>query len=142
LNNANWPKQRIAEFLDRSIAWIEEIIRFAPMVNAKLSEQLKSGELSWNKAKEIIQQMLHAPAGQEKETLEKGLARAAEQKVRPLTFKSAIGKISNIIKEKPSQTYTIAADDLLALVVTLQGKNYNEEHVERLKRAFPGLLEE
>jgi hypothetical protein len=142
LNNANWPRQRIAEFLDRSVAWIEEIIRFAPMVNARILEQLKSGELSWNKAKEIIQQILQAPAGQEKETLEKGLAKAAENKPRPLTFKSAIGRISGIIKEKPEQSFTVGVEDLLALIVTLQGKNYKDEPVERVKRVFPGLLEE
>jgi ParB family transcriptional regulator, chromosome partitioning protein len=142
LNNANWPKQRIAEFLDRSVAWIDEIIRYAPMVNAAMLEQLKAGDLSWNKAKEIIQQTLQAPAGLEKETLEQGLAKAAEHKTRPLTFRSAIGRISGIIEQKPGHTYTVLAEDLLALIVTLQGKNYTEEHIERLKKAFPGLLEE
>ena len=34
LNNANWPRERIAEFLDKSTAWIDDIVRFAPMITA------------------------------------------------------------------------------------------------------------
>jgi ParB-like chromosome segregation protein Spo0J len=140
LNNANWSKQRIAEFLDRSVSWIDEIIRFAPMVDAKMLGQLKAGELSWNKAKEIIQHILKAPAGQEKETLEKGLAQAAEHKTRPLTFRAAIGTISRIVKDQPEQTYTVKAGDILSLLVTLQGKKFNAEDIQRVKSAFPYLL--
>jgi ParB family transcriptional regulator, chromosome partitioning protein len=140
LNNANWSKQRIAEFLDRSVSWIDEIIRFAPMVDAKMLGQLKAGELSWNKAKEIIQRILKAPAGQEKEALEQGLAQAAEHKTRLLSFKSTIGKISKIINEQPDKTYTVNAKDILSFVVVLQGKNFNEEDKHRVKSAFPYLL--
>jgi len=140
LNNANWPRERIAEFLDKSTAWIDDIIRFAPMITRPMHDKLKTGDLSWNKAKEIIQATLKAPVGQEKETLEKALAKAHERTVRPLTFRSAIGHIAKVIEEKPSQTFTIQAEDLYALMVTLQGKNYKPEHLERVKNAFPGLL--
>jgi ParB family transcriptional regulator, chromosome partitioning protein len=140
LNNANWNKQRIAEFLDKSTAWIEDIIRYAPMVNGRMLEKLKAGTLSWNKAKEIIKKTLQAPAGQEKEILEHGLADANKQKTRPLTFKSAIARFSKVSEEKPRRTLTVEVEDILALVVTLQGKNYKEEHIERIRKAFPGLL--
>jgi hypothetical protein len=140
LNNANWTRERIAEFLDKSTAWIDDIVRFAPMITGPMHDKLKTGDLSWNKAKEIIQTTLKAPVGREKETLEKALAKAHEHKVRPLTFRSAIGHIAKVIEEKPSQTFTIHAEDLYALMVTLQGKNYTPEHLERIKKAFPGLL--
>jgi ParB family transcriptional regulator, chromosome partitioning protein len=141
LNNANWNKQRVAEFLDKSVSWIEDIIRYAPAVNAVMLEKLKSGELSWNKAKEIIKRTLQAPAGREKETLEEGIAHAHEQKPKPLTIKSAISKISKVLEERRQITYSVQAEDLLALIMTLQGKNYNDEHIERVKRTFPGLID-
>ncbi len=141
LNNANWDKPRIAEFLDKSVPWIEDIIRYAPLVNTRMLAQLKSGELSWNKAREIVKRTLHAPAGREKEILEQGLADARERKPRPLTFKSAIVRFSKSAEEKPRQTLTVEIEDLLALVVTLQGKNFKDEHLERIKRAFPGLVD-
>jgi ParB family transcriptional regulator, chromosome partitioning protein len=140
LNNANWDKQKIADFLDKSVAWIEDIIRFAPAVNAQMLEKLKSGELSWNKARDIIKRTLQAPAGKEKEILEQGLAHASDQKKKPVSFKSAIVRFSKAADEKPHQTLTVEIEDILALVVTLQGKNFNEEHIERIKKAFPGLI--
>jgi len=141
LNNANWSKERIADFLDKSIGWIDDIIRFVPMITRPMHDKLKAGELSWNKAKEIISQTLKAPVGSEKETLEAALSKAHEHKFRPLTFRSAIGNISKVIKEKPQHHYTVKAEDLYALMVTLQGKNYTAEHLERVRAAFPGLLE-
>jgi ParB family transcriptional regulator, chromosome partitioning protein len=141
LNNANWNKQRIAEFLDKSVPWIEDIIRYAPAVNTQMLEKLKSGELSWNKARDIIKRTLAAPAGHEKEILEQGLAHAAEQKKRPVSFKSAINRFSKAADEKPHQTLTIEIEDILALIVALQGKNFKEEHRDRIKKAFPGLVD-
>jgi len=142
LNNANWNKQRIAEFLDRSTAWIDDIIRFAPSVTAEMMQHLKNGDLSWNKAKEIIQSMLQAPAGQEKEALQSGLAKAAERKVRPLTFKTAIGRISKVVQKQPQKVYTVEGEDILALMKTLQGKDFAQDDLDRVKKAFPGLMEE
>lgn len=142
LNNANWNKQRIAEFLDRSVAWIDDIIRFAPSVNAEMMQRLKNGDLSWNKAKEVIQSMLQAPAGQEKEALQSGLAKAALRKVRPLTFKTAIGRISKAVQKQPQKLYTVEGEDILALMKTLQGKDFQQNDVDRVKKAFPGLIEE
>ena len=140
LNNANWNKQRIADFLDKSVSWIDDIIRYAPLVNAKMLAKLKAGELSWTKTRDIIKRTLKAPAGQEKEILEQGMAKAHEHKMRPLTFKSAIVRFSKSVEETPQQRLTVEIEDLLALVMILQGKNYSEEHLERIKRAFPGLI--
>jgi ParB-like chromosome segregation protein Spo0J len=141
LNNANWNKQRIAEFLDKSVSWIEDIIRYAPMINASMLEKLKAGELSWAKAKEIIKKTLQAPAGQEKEIIERGLADAQAKRQRPLTFKTAIARFTKVLEEKPRHVMTVTMEDLLALVVTLQGKNATDEHVERVRKAFPGLVD-
>jgi Asp-tRNA(Asn)/Glu-tRNA(Gln) amidotransferase B subunit len=65
LNNVNWSSERIAEFLDKSKSWIEEIIRYAPMINDQMRKKIESGELSWSRAKEIIIKSLKAPAGME-----------------------------------------------------------------------------
>jgi len=142
LNNANWQKQRIAEFLDRSVSWIDDIIKFAPMVNAEMLLHLKNGDLSWNKAKEIVQAMLQSPAGLEKEALKKGLESAAVRKVRPLTFKTAIGRFSKVLQKQPGHTYHVEAQDILSLMKTLQGKDFKPDDIERVKKAFPGLIEE
>ena len=40
LNNANWSKQRIADFLDRSVSWVEEIVRFVPSMDPRLRKLL------------------------------------------------------------------------------------------------------
>jgi len=40
LNNANWSKERIAEFFDKSVSWIDDIICYAPLAtDARLREQ-------------------------------------------------------------------------------------------------------
>ncbi len=140
LNNANWSKERIAEFFDKSVSWIEEIIRFAPMVTQSMHEKLVSGELSWNKAKEIIQRTLKAPAGQDKEILDKELSRSEDRTARPLTFKSAISRLSKVIEAKQRHTFRIDVQDLYSLVLILQGKHYETEHVERIRRVFPVLM--
>ncbi len=43
LNNANWNKERIANFLDKSVTWIEEIIRFVPGMDSRLRKLLEGG---------------------------------------------------------------------------------------------------
>ena len=111
------------------------------MITARMLEKLKAGELSWNKAKEIIKKTLQAPAGREKEVLEQGLNDAHDKKKKPLTFKSAIARFSKTMEEKPRRLFTVAVEDMLALVLALQGKNVKEEHIERVRKAFPGLVD-
>ena len=141
LNNANWPKARIAEFFDKSTGWIDDIVRYAPVVTPAMHEKLSSGELSWGRAREIIQKTLKAPVGKEKETLETEMAKSREKTVRPLTFKSAIGRLSKAIESKKEQTFTLDISDLYALVLTLQGKNCEKQHVDRVRKVLPVLME-
>ena len=60
LNNANWSKERIASFLDKSLTWIEDIIRFAPSMDPRVRAMLVEDTISWSKAKQICRQILRA----------------------------------------------------------------------------------
>lgn len=140
LNNANWPVERIAEFLDKSVSWIEEIIRFAPMVTARMQELLNAGGLSWNRAKEIIQKTLKAPAGKEKRVIEEELSKQQERVVKPLNFKSVIGHFSKVIKATPEKKISLRFQDLHSMMLLLRGKDYSEQDVSRVKAVFPELL--
>ncbi|MCU0609485.1 MAG: ParB/RepB/Spo0J family partition protein [Chitinispirillaceae bacterium] len=142
LNNANWPRERIAEFFDKSTSWIDDIVRYAPMVTEPLREKLVSGECSWSRAKEIIQATLKAPAGREKEVLAHELSRAKKRPDRPLTFRTAISRVSRVMEAKKVPSFKIDIRDLYALIVTLQGKNVEKEHLDRIRKVFPLLLED
>ncbi len=69
LNNANWSKERIAEFFDKSVSWIEDIIRYAPLTTEPMRKKLANRELSWSRAKVILQKTLKAPVGNEKDII-------------------------------------------------------------------------
>jgi ParB family transcriptional regulator, chromosome partitioning protein len=142
LNNANWPKERITEFFDKSVSWIEEIVRYAPMVTLPMHEKLSAGELSWNRAKEIIQKSLKAPVGKEKETMEEELSKAPEKVFRPLTFRSAISRLSKVAASQPKRTFTLDVRDLYSLILTLQGKRLEPEHIERVRKSLPELMDD
>ena len=141
LNNVNWSPERIAEFLDKSTGWIEEIIRFAPSVNSEMKAKLEAGELSWNRAREIIQRMLDAPAGQEKAVLGEELAKQQTRAIRPMTFKSAISHFDKVLESSPKKSWSLQADDLLSLLLVLQGKKFEKVHLKRVQRIFPELLQ-
>ena len=64
--NANWDKNRIARFLDKSAGWIEDILRYAPGMDPRVRRLLESGQISWAKAKAICKATLTAAAGQER----------------------------------------------------------------------------
>jgi ParB-like chromosome segregation protein Spo0J len=140
LNNANWPIDRIAEFLDKSTSWIEEVIRYAPMVTSKMNQLLSAGELSWNRAKEIIQRTLKAPAGKEKSVIEDELAKQQAHAVKPLSFKTVIGHFSRVVKETPEKKISLRFQDLYSMMLLLKGKDYNEQDISRVKAIFPELL--
>jgi ParB-like chromosome segregation protein Spo0J len=140
LNNAGWSKDRIGEFLDKSTSWIDEIVKYAPMVTQQMRERLETGDLSWNRAKEIIQQAMQAPLGEEKSTLEKGMTQGRTKK--PLPFSNAIKRMSAVVKEQPKKTFSVSAQDLYSLILTLQGKACKPADVERVRTAFPDLLED
>lgn len=140
LNNANWSRERIAEFFDKSPGWIDDIIRYAPMLTEPMREKLASGELSWSRAKEILQRTLKAPAGKEQELIDQALQEPRRTVVKPLPFGATLKRLKKSLDEDASsRTYTIDTRDLYALIVALQGRGVDDEHLERVRRAFPVL---
>lgn len=148
LNNANWPKGRIAEFLDKSVSWIDEILRYAPTMDQRLRGFLENGRVSWNRAKQICRLVQEAPPGQEQAVLDKELKTldrpgvTAKPHKKPLTFRIAEKRLRARSQKQPESTFTIGAEDLLCLLQVLQGKRYDGEHLQRVRSSFPGLLEE
>jgi ParB family chromosome partitioning protein len=140
LNNVNWSAERIAEFLDKSKGWIEEILRFAPMVDEKMREMLEKGEISWNRAKEIIQKTLKAPAGTEKDVLEKEMNQPGTRSVKPLTFKTVLGHFSKLKEKSPGHSFTLHIDDLYSFMKVLRGRDYTDEDLGRMRAVFPELI--
>ena len=142
LNNANWSKDRIAEFFDKSISWIDDIIRYAPLTTELMREKLASGELSWTRAREILQKSLKAPAGNEKEIIENELSQPVRPVAKPLPFQTTIKRLSKSLSSNPKHTFKVSTHDLYALLVTLQGKNVEQEHIDRVRKAFPVLWDD
>ncbi len=142
LNNANWPKERIAEFFDKSISWIDDIIRYAPLTTEVMREKLSNGEISWSRAKDILRKSLKAPVGDEKQVIEQELSAPAARKVKPLPLPKTIKRLSKSLDTQAQRSFKINTQDLYALLVTLQGKNADEEDVARAKKAFPVLWED
>jgi ParB family transcriptional regulator, chromosome partitioning protein len=140
LNNANWAAARIGDFLDKSTSWIEDIIRFAPMITPELREKLDANELSWNRAKDILQKMAQAPAGDEKKVIAEELAKSQTRVIRPVTFKSAITHFSEAVKQAPSKEITLSMQDLYSFILLLRGKDYTDKDLKRVKSVFPELI--
>jgi ParB-like chromosome segregation protein Spo0J len=137
LNNANWSKSRIADFFDKSVSWIDDIIRFAPLTTESMREKLASGELSWTRAREILQKTLKAPAGQEKEIIQKELSQPVRTMAKPLPFQTTLKRLSNSLNTDPKRTFKVNTQDLYALLVLLRGKNVDQEQIDRVRKAFP-----
>jgi len=148
LNNANWSKERIADFLDKSVTWLEEILRFAPGIDARLRTMLEEGKVSWNKAKAICRQILAAPPRKEREVADKLIEQLEKSKdrirsnKRPLSPQRAMKRLREAFKQNPKRHYSIDLEELLCLFMVLWGKEYTESHVEKVRRAFPGLMDE
>ncbi len=148
LNNANWSKERIADFLDRSVTWVEEIIRFVPVLDSRLRKLLEEDKLSWSKAKDICRAVQTAPAGKEKAVLEAEVAKLTgeapkpEKKVKPLPFRVARKRLNAQLERDGRTQYTFTAADILALVLVLEGKTYETEHVSRVRKLMPTLFED
>jgi len=145
LNNANWPKEKIAEFLDRSPAWISEIIRFVPVMPARVRRQLEDGQLTWGRAKAICRAIQEAPAGQERKVLEAELMSLdnkdkAQPRPKPLTMQLAKKRLQQHAVKNPRTTYTVSAEDLLSLLLVLEGKQFEDRHLTMVRKHFPGLL--
>ncbi len=146
LNNANWNKERIANFLDKSVTWIEEIIRFTPSMDSRFRKMLEEGKISWNKTKSICRQILAAPADKEKEVADKFIEElnknaGTRPKRRLLSPQKAIERLTKQLKKHPKRRYTVYLEDLLSLFMVLWGKQYTESHLERVRQTFPGLTD-
>lgn len=139
LNNANWSKERIAEFFDKSIGWIEDIIRYAPLTTEPMREKLATGELSWNRAREILRKALKAPAGNEKAIIENELEQPVRPVAKPLAYHTTLKRLSKSLSSEPNRAFQVTSHDLYALLVTLRGKNVEQEHIDRARQAFPML---
>lgn len=141
LNNANWSKDRIADFFDKSVSWIDDIIRYAPLTTEPMREKLAAGDLSWSRAKEILRKALQAPAGNEKDIIENELARPVRPSPKPLPMHKTIKRLSKTL-ETTHRTFEVDNRDLYALLVTLRGKDVEDEHLDRVRKAFPILWDE
>jgi len=148
LNNANWEKSKLAAFFDRSESWIEEIIRFVPGMDPRLRKMLDSDKVTWTKAKLICRQILEAKPGTEKATADKLIGElmtgmpAAKAAPRPLTLSKATRKMVQHVEKNPGHRYTIENRDLMSLFMVLSGKESEDGHLARVRKTFPGLLDD
>ena len=139
--NANWDKSRIARFLDKNVAWIEDILRYAPGMDPRVRRLLENGEINWTRAKAICRAVLAAPPGQERQVLEAALAAVSsgtgeKAAPRPLTFRAAAKRLKG-----RKESFQVSGEDLLALLQLLRRRTASPETLERVRSAFPGLLE-
>lgn len=146
LNNVNWSKERIAEFLDKSISWVEDLLRYVPIMEPAVRNMLEDGSISWNRAKEICRAVRDARAGQEKVVLQRELERLSRDRgqnrpKKPITFHAAKKRLSSHLERQPETTYVVRGDDLFCLILVLEGKAHHDDHVNRVREIFPGLLD-
>ncbi len=139
--NANWDKNRIAQFLDKNVAWIEDLLRFAPGMDPRVRKKLEDGQITWAKAKAICKAVLAAPPGQERAAADKELAALDAPVTKPaprvLTFRTAAKRLN----AHKGTTFQVSGGDVLALLEVLRGKTSGAEALEQVRRAFPGLMD-
>ena len=143
LNNVNWSVERIAEFLDRSVGWVEDILRYVPVLSPKILEMLEKGETSWNRARAACQKLIQSPAGEEDKVAkeaEEALKKAPAKVAKPLNFRSAKSRLTKIREKAPEQRFELDGEDLMSLVLVLEGKKFTDDDLSRVKSKFPGLL--
>ena len=146
LNNANWDKQRIADFLDKSLTWIEEIVRFVPGIDPRIRKLLEEGRVTWARAKVVCRRILEAKPGSEKQVadeavreLEAGPVKVAPRKA--LSVKSATKRLAKVVEKDGKATFTIDMRDLYSLFLVLDGKGHHDGHLDRVRSKFPGLID-
>ncbi len=148
LANAGWDKARIAQFLDKGVSLVEEIVRYVPGMDSRIRALLDDGKLSWARAKTMCRRILEATPGTEKQVADallKEFARSGEKPAarRPLSLRSATKRLGEHLEKNPKATYTVTAKDLFALLALLGGQanGSTEQYLERVKAKFPGLVE-
>jgi ParB family transcriptional regulator, chromosome partitioning protein len=139
LCRAGWSADRISVFLDRPTALIREIIALVPAMPSRVRAMIENKTISWNRARSICRALMAAPADQEQALLERLLAAPARRK--PLTFKNAKAGLSRHFEKYPQASFELSLNDLLALLMVLEGKKYTDEHLERVQELFPEMLE-
>lgn len=147
LNNANWSVERIASFLDKSVSWVEDILRYVPGMDPRVRALLHEGKLSWSKARQVCRRALAAPAGQERAAVDaalRDLAGGAKGEPRyVLTPKVAQRRFAQVLKSDPKATFKVTAQDLYSLLALLAGKAdaEREQHLARVREIFPSLVD-
>jgi hypothetical protein len=116
-------------------------------MDSRLKKLLEERKVSWNKAKSICRQILSAPPDKEKELADNLIEAVSKNegsitKKRLLSPKKAIKRLTKQFEKNPKTQYTFDVEDVLSLFMVLWGKEYTESHVERVRRAFPGLMNE
>lgn len=138
--NANWDTARIARFLDKSEAWIEDILKYAPGMDSRIRSMLERGDISWAKAKAVCKAVLAAEAGQERAVLERELdaiRNGSRRAGKVLTYRSASAKL----KKSSTTVYNVTGADVLALLEAVSGKGDAKALADRVRKAFPGILD-
>lgn len=148
LNNANWPKERIASFLDKSESWIVDILRFVPSMDPRIRKMLQDGKLSWSRAKTFCRRILDAEAGAERTTADAIIAEleaspGAASRRRVISPKSATKRLAKHLEAEPKATYTVSGQDLFSLLALLSGQANGEtdRHLARVRETFPALVD-
>lgn len=151
LNNVNWDKERIANFMGKSTSWVEDILRYVPIMDPQVHKLLEVGKLSWNKTKDICRAVQNAPAGKEKEVLDRMLDKLisatpptkkvpAQRPRKPITMRSACKRLGKTLEKTPEKRYTFSGEEMLSLFKVLDGKGYEEVDLERVRQSFPELF--
>lgn len=139
LNNANWEKARIASFLDKSVSWIEDILRFAPSMDPRIRALLEKDKISWSRAKAVCRRILDAAPGEEKATADAVVreleAGPAPTPRRALSAVSAHKRLAKVVANDPDATYTVSGRDLLSLLSVLAGRDreHADDHLKRIR---------
>lgn len=147
LNNANWSCERIAQFLDKSTGWVEDILRYVPGMDPRVRALLHQGKVSWSKAKQICRRVLAAEPGEERRVADAALREleggTKAEPVVVLTPKKAQRRLAQHLERDPKATYTVTAQDLYSLLTVLAGEGVQagEGHLERVRKVFPALVE-
>ena len=122
-------------------------VRFMPSMDPRLRALLDEDKVSWSKARSICRQAMAAEPGRERAVIDLALKELQDGPVvlprRVLSPKSATKRLTKHIEQHPQATYTVTAQDLLALVSLLTGpRDAQQEHLERVRQRFPALVGE
>ena len=146
LNNVNWSNEKISQFLDRPVPWVDDIIQLVPGMPAEVRERLAKEKISWTRAKSICNAVRQAKPGKEAAELKKQLAEFDAPKpktskpTRVLSMKQAKSRLTDHLSKAPKTTYALDSEDLLSLLLVIEGKEFTDKHRARVEAKFPHLF--